>query len=152
MIKNPLAMQENWKRRGFDPRVRKIPWRRKWQHAPVFLPGKSHGWRNLVGYSPWHCKRAGHGLANEHHHHYPMQILLSVSQYVKPVWTLSSTLKYEYYFLFQLYFFFHRNLSGNFLEFGHTATSMGGIAMRTIILLWFFYFVLFLWTDVHIDL
>ena len=21
--------------------------------TPVFLPGKSHGWRNLVGYSPW---------------------------------------------------------------------------------------------------
>ena len=81
-----------------------------------------------------------------------MQILLSVSQYVKSVWTLSSTVKYEYYFLFQLYFFFHRNLSGNFLEFCHTATSMGGIAMRTIILLWFFYCVLFLRTDVHIDL
>ena len=25
----------------------------KWQPTPVFLPGKSHGWRNLVGYSPW---------------------------------------------------------------------------------------------------
>ena len=30
-----------------------IPWRRKWQPTPVFLPGKPHGWRNLVGYSPW---------------------------------------------------------------------------------------------------
>ena len=30
----------------------KIPWRRKWQCTPVFLPGKSHGWRSLVGYSP----------------------------------------------------------------------------------------------------
>ena len=28
-------------------------WRRKWQPTPVFLPGKSHEWRNLVGYSPW---------------------------------------------------------------------------------------------------
>ena len=36
-----------------NPRVRKIPWRRKWQRTPVFLPGKFHGWRNLVGYSPW---------------------------------------------------------------------------------------------------
>ena len=26
---------------------------RKWQHTPVFLPGKSHGQRSLVGYSPW---------------------------------------------------------------------------------------------------
>ena len=37
----------------FDPWVRKIPWRRKWQPTPVFLPGKFHGWRSLVGYSPW---------------------------------------------------------------------------------------------------
>ena len=33
--------------------VRKIPWRRKWQPTPVLLPGESHGWRSLVGYSPW---------------------------------------------------------------------------------------------------
>ena len=31
---------------------RKISWRRKWQPSPVFLPGKSHGQRSLVGYSP----------------------------------------------------------------------------------------------------
>ena len=30
----------------------KIPWRRKWQPTPVFLPGKSCGWRILAGYSP----------------------------------------------------------------------------------------------------
>ena len=40
-------------RPGFDPWVRKIPWRRKWKPTPVFLPGESHGWRSLVGYSPW---------------------------------------------------------------------------------------------------
>ena len=40
------------RRPGFDPWVGKIPWRRKWQPTPVFLPGESHGWRNLVGYSP----------------------------------------------------------------------------------------------------
>ena len=37
---------------GFDPWLGKIPWRRKWQPTPVLLPGKSHGWRSLVGYSP----------------------------------------------------------------------------------------------------
>ena len=31
-------------------------WRRKWQPTPVLLPGKFHGWRNLVGYSPWDLK------------------------------------------------------------------------------------------------
>ena len=34
------------------PWIRKIPWRKKWQPTPVFSPGKSHGWRSLVGYSP----------------------------------------------------------------------------------------------------
>jgi len=33
--------------------VRKIPWRRKWQLTPMFLPGKFYGQRSLVGYSPW---------------------------------------------------------------------------------------------------
>ena len=33
--------------------IRKIPWRRKWHPTPVLLPGKSHGRRSLVGYSPW---------------------------------------------------------------------------------------------------
>ena len=37
---------------GFDSWVRKIPWRRKWQPTPVFLPGEFHGQRSLVGYSP----------------------------------------------------------------------------------------------------
>ena len=31
----------------------KISWRRKWQLTPVSLPGKFHGQRSLVGYSPW---------------------------------------------------------------------------------------------------
>ena len=37
----------------FNPRVRKISWRRKWQPMLVFLPGKSHRHRSLVGYSLW---------------------------------------------------------------------------------------------------
>ena len=40
------------RRRGFDPWVGKIPWRRAWQPTPVFLPGESHGHRSLAGYSP----------------------------------------------------------------------------------------------------
>ena len=43
---------------GFDPWVRKIPLRRKWQATPVLLPGKFHGWRSLVGYSPWGRKES----------------------------------------------------------------------------------------------
>ena len=37
----------------------KIPWRRKWQRTPVFLPGESHGQRSLVGYSPRGRKELG---------------------------------------------------------------------------------------------
>ena len=43
----------NDRRLGFNPWVRKIPWRREWLPTPVFLPGEFHGQRTLVGYSPW---------------------------------------------------------------------------------------------------
>ena len=42
----------------FDPWVGKIPWRRKWQPTPVFLPGEFHGQRSLAGYSPWDGKES----------------------------------------------------------------------------------------------
>ena len=51
------------KRCGFDPWVGKIPWRRKWQPTPVFFPGKFHGQRSLVGYSPWGGRESD---TNEH--------------------------------------------------------------------------------------
>ena len=51
-VKRLPTMQET----RFDPWVGKIPWRRKWQPTPLFLPGKSHGLRILVGYSPWGLK------------------------------------------------------------------------------------------------
>ena len=41
------------------------PWRRKGQLAPVFLPGKFHGQRSLVGYSPW----GGKALDTAEHAH-----------------------------------------------------------------------------------
>ena len=46
------------RRPAFDPWVGKIPWRRKWQPSPGLLPGKSHGRRSLVGYSPSGCKES----------------------------------------------------------------------------------------------
>ena len=41
------------RRRKFSLWVGKIPWRRKWQPTPVFLPGEFHGQRSPAGYSPW---------------------------------------------------------------------------------------------------
>jgi len=54
--REPTCQCRRHKRHGFDSWVGKIPWRRKWQPTPVFLPGKSDGQRSLMGYSPWGCK------------------------------------------------------------------------------------------------
>ena len=53
------------RRPGFNPWVGKIPWRRKRQLTPAFLPGKSHGQRSLEGYSPWGQKRVGQDLVTK---------------------------------------------------------------------------------------
>ena len=44
------------KRHGFNSWVRKIPWRRKWQLSPVFLPGKFCEQGSLEGYCLWGFK------------------------------------------------------------------------------------------------
>ena len=67
--KEPACQCRRHKRRVFHPWVGKIPWRRKWQPTPVFLPGDSHGQRSLVCYSPWCCKRAGHNWSHFTHMH-----------------------------------------------------------------------------------
>ena len=50
-VKNPQCRR--CRRHRFNPWVWKIPRRREWLPTPAFLPGESHGQRNLVGYSPW---------------------------------------------------------------------------------------------------
>ena len=42
----------------FNPWVGKILWRTRWQPTAVLLPGKSHGWRSVVGYSLWGLKQS----------------------------------------------------------------------------------------------
>ena len=49
--KEPTCQCRRHRRQGFDPWVRKIPWRRAWQPTPAFLPGESHGQRSLASYS-----------------------------------------------------------------------------------------------------
>ena len=63
--KEPTSQCRRHRRCGFDPWAGKIPWRRKWQPTPVFLPGESHGGRSLVGYSPW-GHRVRHNRVTEH--------------------------------------------------------------------------------------
>ena len=50
-----------------DPWFGKIPWRRKWQHIPVFLPGIFRGQRSMAGYSPW-GRRVRHDWVTEYAH------------------------------------------------------------------------------------
>ena len=69
------------RRCGFDPWVGKILWRRKRQPSPVLLPGKSHGYRSLAGYSLWGHWRVERvfNMANYFSRHFlqVIQILLS---------------------------------------------------------------------------
>ena len=53
VVKNLPCQRRRHERDRFCPWVRKISWGRKRQCTPVFLPGKSHGQRSLVGYSQW---------------------------------------------------------------------------------------------------
>ena len=53
MVKNPPASAGDAGDPGFGPWVGKIPWRRAWQSASVFLPRELHRQRSLAGYSLW---------------------------------------------------------------------------------------------------
>ena len=64
-VKNPPTMQET-QEKGFDTWVGKIPWRRKWQSTPVFLPGEFHGQRSLASCSLWGRKEPDMTEATEH--------------------------------------------------------------------------------------
>ena len=53
VVKDWPAMQEPQVDAGLIPGSGRFPWRRERQLIPVFLPGKCHGQRSLVGYSLW---------------------------------------------------------------------------------------------------
>ena len=53
-----LQCRRHWTQPRFNSWVRKIPWRRKWQLPPVFLPGEFCEQRSQVGYSPWGRKES----------------------------------------------------------------------------------------------
>ena len=69
MVKNPLQCR----RLGFGPWV---TWRREWLRTPVFLPRESHGWRSLVGYSPYGGKELNMTEQLSTHKHRHTQVLL----------------------------------------------------------------------------
>ena len=51
IVRTLPEMQETWVRS-----LGGIPWRRKWQSTPVFLPKEFHGQRSMAGYNPWGLK------------------------------------------------------------------------------------------------
>ena len=71
-----LSVSLQCRKPGFYPWVGKIPWRRKWQPTPVFLPGESHGCRSLVGYSPWGHKESD--MTERLHFHFQCFLCVAV--------------------------------------------------------------------------
>ena len=60
--KEATCQCRRFKRLKFNSSVGKIPEKKKWELTSVFLPGKFHEQRSLVGYSPWGRRRVGHDL------------------------------------------------------------------------------------------
>ena len=75
----------NWVPRDASPRLKELVWenvfytqpwlnrRRQWHPTPVLLPGKSHGWRSLVGCSPW--GRWGSDRTERLHFHFSLSCI-----------------------------------------------------------------------------
>ena len=64
----------------FDPWVRQIPWSRRWQPAPVFLPEKFHGKRSLEGYSAWGCRELD--MTEHIHTHVERELLVQDANFL----------------------------------------------------------------------
>ena len=71
MLKNPPANAGDTRDASSIPGFGRFPWSRKWQPAPLFLPGKSHGQRCLAGYSPWGRKEVDKTEHAHTHTHSP---------------------------------------------------------------------------------
>ena len=66
--KEPACQCRRCKRNGFNPWVKKIPWKRAWQPSLVFLLGESSEQRSLADYSPWGCKELDTTEVTQHMH------------------------------------------------------------------------------------
>ena len=85
--KEPTYQYRRHKRRGFNPWVRKIPWRRAWQPTPVFLPGESHRgswWATVrrVTKSRTRLKQLTHTHTHAHAHHLLCSVLSHVQLFL----------------------------------------------------------------------
>ena len=83
LVDSVLLSLHGCRRRGFNPLVGKIPWRKKWQPTPISLHGKYHGQRSLMGYSLWGHKTVGHSLATEQQNLYLNTSLVYIFAIIK---------------------------------------------------------------------
>ena len=73
--------------------VKKVPWRRKWQPTPGFLPEESHGQRSLVGCSPWGCERVGHSLATKYQSIHRLRVICRPISFHSIQWLQAKVMK-----------------------------------------------------------
>ena len=93
--KEPACQCSRHKWHGFNPWIRRIPWR-AWQPTPAFLPGESHGQRSMAGYSPWSRKELNYEWSDLAHMHKIVQNICTIIQnaitwgnWVIDIWDLS---------------------------------------------------------------
>ena len=79
----------------FDPWGGKMPWRRKWQPTPVFLPGESHGQKSPMGYSPRGCKELDttEWLSRQAQHNHSCRNHVFTRQCILKIFTFSRDVK-----------------------------------------------------------
>ena len=90
MVKKPPANAGDVKRHGFDPWVRRIPWRKAWQPTPVFLPGESPWTEEPGRLQSMGSQRVRHEETTQHTHTQPHYISTEYSISHLPKWLLHS--------------------------------------------------------------
>ena len=87
--KEPICQCRRCRRRGFNPWVGKIPWRRKWQPLPVYLHGRPHEQKSLAGYSPWSCTESDiTEQLSPHAQYLPTRKLAAAPEGMRQLWLL----------------------------------------------------------------
>ena len=85
------------------PGLGRSPGGRKWQPTPIILPGKSHGQRNLVGYSPWVAKEWDTTERLNNNQHFISFIVNNIPSYGYTTFYLSIPSSDETFGLFPLF-------------------------------------------------
>ena len=103
--KEPSCQCRRCYRRGFDPWVRKSPWRRAWQPTPIFFPGESHAQRSVEDYRS--LQRVGHEGSNLSHNTLGMCMCMVYTHRLKNKhglrWWIQFSCMFPFFFFFGLW-------------------------------------------------